>query len=127
MTLDRLPNSASVIEVLDRLIDRGIVIDAWVRLAVAGIDLIAIESRIVVASIDTYLATARSLSRVPPVASGAARPAGWPRTIREQLDEVRAQLEQGGFGPQHHRRFEDRIREERRDARARTLSGGAHV
>jgi gas vesicle structural protein len=45
----------SVIDVLDRVLDKGIVIDAWVRVSLAGIDLVAVEARVVVASIATYL------------------------------------------------------------------------
>jgi hypothetical protein len=40
---------------LDRVLDKGIVIDAWVRISLVGIDLITVEARVVVASIDTYL------------------------------------------------------------------------
>jgi hypothetical protein len=45
---------ASVAEVLDRVLDRGIVIDAWVRVSLAGIRLIDVDARVVVASIQTY-------------------------------------------------------------------------
>src|SRR5262249_1020891 len=45
----------SLIDVLDRVLDKGIVVDAWIRLSVAGIDLITVEARVVVASIETYL------------------------------------------------------------------------
>ncbi len=47
--------SSSVIDVLDRVLDKGIVIDAWVRLSLVGIDLVTVEARVVVASIATYL------------------------------------------------------------------------
>jgi gas vesicle structural protein len=55
MSVARVPSTASVIDVLDRVLDKGIVIDAWVRVSLAGIDLITVEARVVVASIDTYL------------------------------------------------------------------------
>jgi hypothetical protein len=45
----------STIDVLDRVLDKGIVIDAWVRMSLAGIDLMSMEARVVVASIDTYV------------------------------------------------------------------------
>jgi hypothetical protein len=41
--------------VLDRVLDKGVMIDAWVRVSVVGIDLITVEARIVVASIETHL------------------------------------------------------------------------
>ena len=49
------PTSASIIDVLDRVLDKGVVIDGWVRVSLVGIDLITVEMRILVASIDTYL------------------------------------------------------------------------
>ena len=55
MSVDREPSSTSVVDVLDRVLDKGIVIDAWVRISLVGIDLITVEARVVVASIDTYL------------------------------------------------------------------------
>ena len=44
-----------MIDVLDRVLDKGIVIDVWARLSLAGIDLIGLEMKVVVASIETYL------------------------------------------------------------------------
>ena len=55
MAVERVPGGSSLIDVLDRVLDKGIVIDAWMRISLAGIDLITVEARIVVASIDTYL------------------------------------------------------------------------
>jgi hypothetical protein len=55
VVVERVSSGASVIDVLDRVLDKGIVIDAWVRVSLVGIDLITIEARVVVASIATYL------------------------------------------------------------------------
>ncbi len=55
MAVERAPGGTSLIDVLDRVLDKGIVIDAWVRVSLVGIDLITVEARVVVASIDTYL------------------------------------------------------------------------
>jgi hypothetical protein len=52
-------------------LDKGIVIDAWVRVSLVGIDLITVEARVVVASIDTYLKYAEAVGQV----STASRPA----------------------------------------------------
>ena len=49
------PNHASLIDILERLLDKGIVLDAWVRLQPAGIDLRKIATPIIAASIQTYL------------------------------------------------------------------------
>jgi hypothetical protein len=55
MAVERISGGSSLIDVLDRVLDTGIVIDAWVRISLVGIDLITVEARVVVASIDTYL------------------------------------------------------------------------
>jgi hypothetical protein len=48
-------SASSYIDVIDRVLDKGIVIEAWMRMRVGGIDLITVEARVIVASIDTYL------------------------------------------------------------------------
>jgi hypothetical protein len=58
VSLERSPASTSLIDVLDRVLDKGIVIDAWVRVSLVGIDLLTIEARVVVASIESYLSYA---------------------------------------------------------------------
>lgn len=55
MRIERSPSTSNVIDVLDHVLDKGIVIDAWVRVSAVGIELITVEARIVVASISTYL------------------------------------------------------------------------
>src|SRR5262245_19671152 len=62
---------ASIAEVLDRVLDRGIVIDAWVRGSLVGIALIDVDARVVVASIDTYGRESDAMART----TLAARPA----------------------------------------------------
>lgn len=57
MDVERASGSASsYIDVIDRVLDKGIVIDAWMRVSVGGIDLITVEAHLIVESIDTYLA-----------------------------------------------------------------------
>ena len=68
MAVERAPGGTSLIDVLDRVLDKGIVIDAWVRISLVGIDLITIEARVVVASIDTYLKYAEAVGITAPVA-----------------------------------------------------------
>jgi hypothetical protein len=95
MAVERAAGGSSLIDVLDRVLDKGIVIDAWVRVSLVGIDLITVEARVVVASIDTYLKYAEAIG----ASSAVARP-----TIEAQrpYDEIaaenvtlRAQLESG--------------------------------
>lgn len=52
----------SLIDILDRVLDKGIVIDAWVRVSLVGVDLVTVEARVIVASIETYLLYADVLS-----------------------------------------------------------------
>ena len=67
MPVERAPGGSSLIDVLDRVLDKGIGIDAWVRVSLVGIDLITVEARVVVASIDTYLRYSDALGLTPPV------------------------------------------------------------
>ena len=71
MPVERAAGGTSLIDVLDRILDKGIVIDAWIRVSLVGIDLITVEARVVVASIDTYLRYAEALG----ITSTVARPA----------------------------------------------------
>ena len=48
-------DEGTLIDVLDRVLDKGIVIDVWARMSLVGIDLMTVEMNMVVASIDTYL------------------------------------------------------------------------
>jgi hypothetical protein len=68
--VERSPGGSSLIDVLDRILDKGIVIDAWVRVSLVGIDLITVEARVVVASIDTYLRYADALGISPRQGTG---------------------------------------------------------
>lgn len=61
MPVERAPGGSSLIDVLDRILDKGIVVDAWVRISLVGIDLITVEARVVIASIDTYLKYAEAV------------------------------------------------------------------
>jgi gas vesicle structural protein len=79
--VERAPGGTSLIDVLDRILDKGIVIDAWVRVSLVGIDLITVEARVVVASIDTYLRYAEAMGITAPV----ARPPALAASPREQL------------------------------------------
>jgi hypothetical protein len=72
MAVERVAGGTSLIDVLDRVLDKGIVIDAWVRISLVGIDLITVEARVVVASIDTYLRFAEQVGTLPSVARPTA-------------------------------------------------------
>ncbi len=67
--LDR-PSSASLADVINIILDKGIVIDIFVRVSVVGIELITIDARIVIASVDTYLRFAEATNRLDLTQSG---------------------------------------------------------
>ncbi|TMC44043.1 MAG: gas vesicle structural protein GvpA [Chloroflexi bacterium] len=71
MPVERAPGGTSLIDVLDRILDKGIIIDAWVRISLVGIDLVTVEARVVVASIDTYLRYADALGLMPAQRAGS--------------------------------------------------------
>jgi len=83
MPVERAAGGASLIDVLDRVLDKGIVIDAWVRVSLVGIDLITVEARVVVASIDTYLKYSEMVGQVPTVSK--------PTVEGREYDEIAAE------------------------------------
>src|SRR5207253_4098185 len=62
--LQRAPRPSGLADVIDLILDKGLVIDAYVRVAVIGIELITIDARIVIASVDTYLRFAEAVNRL---------------------------------------------------------------
>jgi gas vesicle structural protein len=60
----RAPNSAGLYDVLDLILDKGIVIDAFVRVSLVGIELLTVDLRVVIASVDTYLRYAEGVERL---------------------------------------------------------------
>jgi gas vesicle structural protein len=128
MPVERTSGGTSLIDVLDRVLDKGIVIDAWVRVSLVGIDLITVEARVVVASIDTYLKYSEAVGTVAPVAKPATVPVALPEptsteavmaenaALRARLAATSAALgtEPGGGSPAH-----VPVARKRRRARAR--------
>ena len=62
--LQRAPSPSGLADVVDLILDKGLVIDAYVRIAVIGIELVTIDARIVIASVDTYLHFAEAVNRL---------------------------------------------------------------
>jgi hypothetical protein len=91
MAVERQPGGTSLIDVLDRVLDKGIVIDAWIRVSLVGIDLITVEARVVVASIDTYLKYSEAVSQAAPVSRPQVE-LGDNETVRRQNAALRAEL-----------------------------------
>ena len=93
MPVERAAGGASLIDVLDRVLDKGIVIDAWVRVSLVGIDLITVEARVVVASIDTYLKYSEMVGQVPTVSKPTIEGRGYGEITAE--NPLRVKLKSG--------------------------------
>ncbi|HEU5156649.1 MAG TPA: gas vesicle protein GvpJ [Streptosporangiaceae bacterium] len=61
--LDR-PSGSGLADVIDTILDKGLVIDAYVRVSLVGIEVLTIDARIVVASVETYLQFAEAVNRL---------------------------------------------------------------
>jgi hypothetical protein len=105
MPVERASGGTSLIDVLDRVLDKGIVIDAWVRVSLVGIDLITVEARVVVASIDTYLKYSEAVGQAP-----AMTPKGIDSKTHEALlaenAALKAQIAATSTGERRRRRSE---------------------
>jgi hypothetical protein len=82
--VNRAPRPSSLADVLDVVLDKGIVIDAYVRVALVGIELLTIDARIVIASVDTYLRFAEAVNRLD--MQPKEQVAGLPGLMRELSD-----------------------------------------
>src|SRR5689334_14206163 len=63
-SIGRAPRPSGLADVLDLVLDKGIVIDAYVRLALVGIEILTLDARVVIASVDTYLRFAEAVNRL---------------------------------------------------------------
>jgi gas vesicle structural protein len=61
MAVSRGLASSTLVEVIDRILDKGLVIDFWVTVALIGIEIVSVEGRVVVASVETYLKYAEAM------------------------------------------------------------------
>jgi gas vesicle structural protein len=90
---ERMAQGGSPLEPLERILDKGIVVDAWAEVRVLGIPLASLEARVVVASIETYLYYAESIMQLPPIARG---PMAGPRAMGRVAGEA---FSQEGLNP----------------------------
>lgn len=65
------PTSSGLAEVVSQILDKGIVIDAWVRVAIVGLEILTVQARVVVASVDTYLRYADAVAATATAATPA--------------------------------------------------------
>ena len=82
------PAPSGLADVIEIILDKGIVIDAYVRVSLVGIELLTIDARIVIASVDTYLRFAEATNRMDLVAQGGGKP----------LDEFIGNMQESGAG-----------------------------
>jgi hypothetical protein len=68
------PAPSGLADVIEIILDKGIVIDAYVRVSLVGIELLTIDARIVIASVDTYLRFAEATNRLDLVEQGGGKP-----------------------------------------------------
>jgi len=80
------PGGSSLVDVVDTILDKGLVIDAYVRVSLIGIELLTIDARIVVASVDTYLRFAEAVNRLDLTETGRGK----------GLPELMGDAKQGG-------------------------------
>jgi hypothetical protein len=73
--VQRQPNPGSLAELLNVILDKGIVIDAWARVSLVGIEILTIEARVVVASVETYLRYAEAIGLTALAAAPPTQPA----------------------------------------------------
>lgn len=69
MAVEKSMASSSLVEVVDRILDKGIVVDAWVRISLVGIEILAIEARVVTSGVDTFLKYAEAVGLLPAAAA----------------------------------------------------------
>jgi gas vesicle structural protein len=84
----KISESASLAELVDVILDKGIVIDAWTRVSMLGLELLTIETRMVVTSVETYLRYADAIAPITPAA-----PPPWQQTASGGKNEQDRVLE----------------------------------
>src|SRR5215212_11348831 len=83
--VNRAPRPSGVADVLDVVLDKGIVIDAYARVALLGIELVTVDARVVIASVDTYLRFAEAVNRLDLQPGGQAT--GVPGLMNEAVED----------------------------------------
>ena len=94
------PSPSSLRDVLELILDKGLVIDIFVRVSLVGIELLTIDARIVVASVDTYLKFAREVSRLDLPRAEPRLPGGVGQVIQAAGEPAAPGASQGGQGKQ---------------------------
>jgi hypothetical protein len=88
------PSSSGLADVIDTILDKGLVIDAYVRLSLVGIEIISVDARVVVASVDSYLRFAQAVNRLE---ISETEPKGLPDMMGEAVQGVAKSRTQGAL------------------------------
>jgi hypothetical protein len=131
------PRSSSLADVIEIILDKGIVIDAYVRVSLVGIEVLTIDARIVIASVDTYLRFAEATNRLDLTQQGGkdlpdlmeslnqsgakGKTSGALAGVKEAITGGRHDDDDGSDRRERRRRDDDREPEPRR----RSASGGS--
>ncbi len=75
------PSAGGLADVIDTILDKGLVIDAYVRVSLVGVEVLTIDARVVVASVETYLQFAEAVNRLDLVESGSSK--GLPDLVKD--------------------------------------------
>ncbi|MFF2996494.1 gas vesicle protein GvpJ [Streptomyces sp. NPDC057950] len=134
------PRAGTLYDVLELILDRGMVIDVFVRVSLVGIEILKIDARIVIASVDTYLRFAEACNRldlerdsgsttVPELLSGSAAKSIGKRKVRKAADSVGETVRKavgglGGSSDDHDEHDEDEEEQQERPRKRRAPARG---
>ncbi|MFD8423841.1 gas vesicle protein GvpJ [Streptomyces sp. NPDC059668] len=134
------PRAGTLYDVLELILDRGMVIDVFVRVSLVGIEILKIDARIVIASVDTYLRFAEACNRldlerdsgsttVPELLSGSAAKSIGKRKVRKAAesvgDTVRKAVGLGDDSDEHDEDEDEEEQQERPRKRRAPARGGS--
>ena len=119
------PKPSGLADVIEIILDKGLVIDAYVRVSLIGIEILTIDARIVIASVDTYLRFAEAVGRLniaetddskglPELLEGMTEGGSRSKT-RGAVEGVKEKLGIGDSGEEEQERAKPRARRRRRD------------
>ncbi|QFZ77845.1 gas vesicle structural protein GvpA [Streptomyces fagopyri] len=134
------PRAGTLYDVLELILDRGMVIDVFVRVSLVGIEILKIDARIVIASVDTYLRFAEACNRldlerdsgsttVPELLSGSAAKSIGKRKVRKAAESVGDTVRKavgglGGDSDEHDEHDEDEEEQQERPRKRRAPARG---
>ncbi|MEU6319785.1 gas vesicle structural protein GvpA [Streptomyces sp. NPDC047009] len=117
--------SSGLYDVLELVLDRGLVIDAFVRVSLVGIEILKIDVRVVVASVDTYLRFAEACNRLD-LEAGPHKPAGLPELVGGQPTGSGSQAKTKGAVSGAEQTISDAFQQGRDDGRERETARPRH-